>query len=72
KMGSCVTKIEEAKLNKPTRVEVLDEEEGEDWHERDKADYGRSKQFKKLMAEIISMSEDGENATSLSQGPRDG
>ena len=29
KMGSHLTKLEEAKLKKPPRVDVLDEEEGE-------------------------------------------
>ena len=37
KMGSRLTKLEEAKLKKPNpRVEVLDVEEVEDWDERDK------------------------------------
>ncbi|KAL0010985.1 hypothetical protein SO802_006093 [Lithocarpus litseifolius] len=49
KMGSRLTKQEEAKLKKPPRVEVLNEEKGEDWDERDKANYERSKQFEKLM-----------------------
>ena len=45
KMGSRLTKLEEAKLKKPPCVEVLDEEEMEDWDERDKADYERNKNF---------------------------
>jgi len=57
KMGSYLTKLEEAKLKKPPCVEVLDEEEGEDWDESDKADFERNKQFKKLMAETIAMRE---------------
>ena len=43
KMGSLLTKREESKMKKPPRLEVLDEEEGEDWDERDKADYERKK-----------------------------
>ena len=57
KMGSCHTKLEEAKLKKPPCVEVLDEEEGEDWDGSDKADFERNKQFKKLMAKTIAMRE---------------
>ena len=57
KLGSHLTKLEEAKLKKPPRVNVLNEEEGEDWDERDKADYERNKQFEKLMAETIAMRE---------------
>ena len=36
KMGSCLTKLEEAKLKKVACVEVLDDEEVEDWDERGK------------------------------------
>ena len=36
KMGSRLTKLEEAKLKKAARVEVLDDEEVEDWDEREK------------------------------------
>ena len=57
KMGSHLTKLEESKLKKPPRVEVLDEEEGEDWDERDKANYERKKQFGKLTVETIAMRE---------------
>ena len=56
-MGSHLTKLEVAKLRKPPCVEVLNEEEGEDWDERDKANYERNKQFEKLMAETIAMRE---------------
>ena len=56
-MGSHLTKLEEAKLKKPSRVEVLDEEEGKDWDERDKANYERNKQFGKLTVETIVMRE---------------
>ena len=57
KMGSCLAKLEVAKLRKPPRVEVLDEEEGEEWDERDKANYERNKQFEKLMAKTIATRE---------------
>ena len=54
KMGSLLAKLEKAKLKKPNPlVKVLDEEEREDWDERDKVDYERNKQFKKLMVETI-------------------
>ena len=43
KMGSHLNKLEEAKLKKPRRVEILNEEEGEDWDVRDKANYERNK-----------------------------
>ena len=46
KMGSCLTKLEESKLKKPPRLEVLNEEEVEDWDERDKADYERNKKMR--------------------------
>ena len=49
KMGSCHTKLEEAKLKKPPRVEVLNEDE------REKTDYERNKQFEKLTVETIAM-----------------
>ena len=57
KMGSHLTKLEAAKLRKPPCVEVLNEEEGEDWDEKDKANYERNKQFEKLMAKTIAMRE---------------
>ena len=51
-----LTKLEEAKLKKPNpRVEVLHDEEVEDWDERDKADYERNKQFEKLTVETLGM-----------------
>ena len=44
KIGSLLTKLEEAKLKKPNPwVEVLNKEEGEDWDERDTVDYERNK-----------------------------
>ena len=55
KIGSHLTKLEEAKLKKVAHVEIHDDEEVEDWDERDKADYESNKQFKKLMAETIAM-----------------
>ena len=54
-MGSRLTKLKEAKLKKPPHVEVLNEEEVEDWDERDKADYERNKKFEKLTAKTIAM-----------------
>ena len=57
KMGSRLTKLEEAKLKKTPRVKVLDDEEVEDWDERDKADYERYKQFEILMEKTIAMRE---------------
>ena len=51
------TKLEEAKLEKTPRVEVLDDEEREDWDERDKADYEKNKQFETLTAKTIVMRE---------------
>ena len=55
KMGSHLTKLEEAKLKKTTCVEILDDEEVEDLEERNKADYERNKQFEKLTVETIAM-----------------
>ena len=49
--------LEHAKLKKPPCVEVLDEEEGEYWDERDKPDYERNKKIEKLMAKTIAMRE---------------
>ena len=57
KMGIRLTELEEAKLKKPPCVEVLDEEEGEYWDERDKPDYERNKKIEKLMAKTIAMRE---------------
>ena len=51
------SKLEEAKLEETPRVEVLDDEEGEDWDERDKADYEKNKQFETLTAKTIVMRE---------------
>ena len=57
KMGSRLTKLEEAKLKKGTHVEIIDDEEGEGWDEKDKADYERNKQFEKLTTETSAMRE---------------
>ena len=51
------TELKEAKLGKTPRVEVLDDEEGQDWDESDKADYEKNKQFETLTAETIVMRE---------------
>ncbi|KAK9988975.1 hypothetical protein SO802_029214 [Lithocarpus litseifolius] len=55
KMGSRLTKLEEAKLKKAARAKIFDNEEVEDWVERDKANYERIKQFEKLTAKTIAM-----------------
>ncbi|KAL0004948.1 hypothetical protein SO802_012509 [Lithocarpus litseifolius] len=57
KMGSCLTKLEEAKLKKGAHVEIADDEEGEGWDEKDKVDYERNKQFEKLTTETSAMRE---------------
>ena len=52
---------------KPIHVEIHDEDEGDDWDERDKAEYERNKQFKKLTTDTVAMKEKMEkNATSIS------
>ena len=55
KMGSRLTKLEEAKLKKAAHVEIHNDEEVEDWDKRDKVDYESNKQFEKLMVETIAM-----------------
>ena len=57
KMGNRLTKLEEAKLKKGALVEIIDDEEGEGWDEKDKADYERNKQFEKLTTETSAMRE---------------
>ena len=57
KMGSRLTKQEEAKLKKGAHVEITDDEEGEGRDEKDKADYERNKQFEKLTTETSAMRE---------------
>ena len=56
-MGSRLTKLEEAKLKKTAHVEIPNDEEGEGWDERDKADYERNKQIEKLTANTVAMKE---------------
>ena len=55
KMRSRLTRLEEAKLKKIPRVEVVDDKEVEGWDEKDKVDFKRNKQFEKLMAETVAM-----------------
>ena len=57
KMGSRLTKLEEAKLKKAAHVKIHNFEEMEDWDERDKVDYEKNKQFKKLTTETITIRE---------------
>ena len=57
KMREYLTRLEEGKLMKPIHVETRDEDEGEDWDERDKAEYERNKQFEKLTADTVAMKE---------------
>ena len=57
KMGSCLTKLEEAKLKKTAYVEIHDDEEGEGRDERDKVDYERNKQFEKLTVDTMAVKE---------------
>ena len=56
-MGSRLTKLEEAKLKKAAHVKIHNFEEMEDWDERDKVDYEKNKQFKKLTTETITIRE---------------
>ena len=54
----CLTRLEESKLKKPSHVEIHDdEEEDEEWKEKDKMEYERSKQFEKLTVETMAMKE---------------
>ncbi|KAL0004944.1 hypothetical protein SO802_012505 [Lithocarpus litseifolius] len=50
KMGSCLTKLEEAKLKKTTYVEIRGDEVREGWDER-------NKQFEKLTKDTMAMRE---------------
>ena len=43
KMGGRLTRLEKARLKKTTHVEIHDDEEGEGWDERHKANYERNK-----------------------------
>ena len=72
--GICLTKLEEAKLNKATHVEISKDEEVEGWGERDNANYERNKQFEKLTVKIVAMKEKMEKmqlAVCLAQGMDD-
>ena len=56
--GGHLIRLEESKLKEPSHVEIHDdEEEEEQWDEKDKMEYERSKQFEKLTAETIAMRE---------------
>jgi len=57
KMGGLFTKLKVARLKKTAHVEIHDDEEGEGWDERDKANYERNKQFVKLIADTMAMKE---------------
>jgi len=57
KMGSRLTKLEEAKLKKAAPVEIPNVEEEEGWDERYMADYERNKQFEKLTVKTIAIRE---------------
>ena len=52
-MGSHFTKLEEAKLKKTAYVEIHDDEKGEGWDEKNKADYERNKKFEKLTVDTV-------------------
>ena len=56
-MGSHFTKLEEAKLKKTAYVEIHDDEKGEGWDEKNKADYERNKKFEKLTVDTMAMKE---------------
>ena len=57
-MGGRLTRLEESKLRKPSHVEIHDDEkEVEEWDEKDRAEYKRNKQFKKLTTETIAIRE---------------
>ena len=46
------TKLEEAKLKKPSHIEINDKEDDmEEWDGKDKVEYERNKQFEKLTGE---------------------
>ena len=74
KMGGHLTRLEESKLKKSSHVEIHDDKEKvEEWDKKDKAEYEKNKKYKKLTAKTIAVKEkNGENATRLPQGTRDG
>ena len=53
KWGGHLTKLEESKLKKSIHVDIHNEDE--DWDERDKVEYERNKQFKKLTVDTMAM-----------------
>ncbi|KAL0011011.1 hypothetical protein SO802_006119 [Lithocarpus litseifolius] len=57
KIGSRLTKLEEAKIKKAAHVEIHDDEKGEGWDERDKANYERNRQFEKPTTDTVAMKE---------------
>ena len=62
RMGGRLTRLEESKLKKPPLMEIHDdEEEEEEWDEKEKMEYERNKQFKKLTIETMAMREKMEN-----------
>ena len=44
-------------MKKGAHVEIIDDEEGEGWDGKDKANYERNKQFEKLTTETSAMRE---------------
>ena len=52
-MGGHLTKLEESKIKKSIHVDIHNEDE--DWDERDKVEYERNKQFKKLTVDTMAM-----------------
>ncbi|KAK9998030.1 hypothetical protein SO802_017633 [Lithocarpus litseifolius] len=56
-MGRHLTRLEDARLKKTAHVEIHDDEEGEGWDKRDKANYERNKKFEKLTADTVAMKE---------------
>ena len=71
---ALLTRLKEVKLKKSSHVEINDDEEKvEEWDKKDKAEYEKNKKYKKLTAKTIAVKEkNGENATRLPQGTRDG
>ena len=58
KITRHLTKLEEAKLKKPSHIEINDKEDDmEEWDGKDKAEYKRNKQFEKLTGETVAMRE---------------
>ena len=57
KMGGHFSKLEEIKLKKLVHIEIHEEEERKEQDERDKINYERKKQFKKLTVDNMAMKE---------------